>query len=280
MKTLTISCMLLSLACSPVEEVGPSAKALVSGVTGFRHTLARSKFKPQGSSAISDAGFSKVVGATGVFAVDELDGSVLATPNAGAPSTLRPPYPGNSDAHNARVVKYFVDAGLPAYQILDVHANTLMRAGIAGNGSRVKDEFVAYYSIVRRQISGVRVVESLAWARFNSDDEVVEEQVHWPDIPASVVRDALDLQGIVSDSGKLKALQKTISATRPDLVDGSGEVGIHHPVASFRRQRPAFVTYDMSGAASLRKPTEAHFDKSGVEVRLPHEEERLPQSSK
>jgi hypothetical protein len=250
------------MAAAAVPDLGGS-------VAGYSHAFERSLFKPgNGQVAMSDAGYSKLVGANGVFAVDQVTGAVLALPNAGAPSTRRPPFAGSGAEHNAKVKAYFVAGGLPADQIAGVQTHAMMEGGIDAAGNRTPDTLIGYYSVLSRAISGIPVAESYAWARFNVDGEVVDEAVHWPALPASAVAEAKALSVIVGDLPSVAALAAKIEQANPGFGNTEGRVIIHHNLSVDRGGPFSVATYDSTppnGRSTL------HFDRNGARVALRHE---------
>jgi hypothetical protein len=78
-----------------------------------------------------------------------------------------------------------------------------------------------YSSVISRQIDGIPVAESVAWARLTSGGRSISESVYWPDIPESVIAEAKQLK-VDLDGGKL--------AFVPSLSGQSSAptVAIHH----------------------------------------------------
>jgi hypothetical protein len=246
-----------ALTASPAVTATPP-------VPGYSHAFERSLFKPGGTlTTASEMGITKIIGSNGVFATDQVNGWVLATPNAGAPSTTRPPLPGAASDHNAKVLAYFVAAGIPQDQIGSVSTHTLMRGGASAAGVRDPDQFEGFYSILNRAINGVVVSESTAWARFNTDGEVVEESVYWPPLPASVVQDATALAAKVADPAFTSVLTQ-IEAHDPGYGIVDGQVVIHHNDATSHAAPYAVATYDSLPSRGGRGIK--HFDGSGVRI--------------
>jgi hypothetical protein len=266
-KTLVI----FGLGCNSAQPNESTViRPLSAAIVGYGHTFAHSLFKPGDPlSQISDLGFSKIVGTNGVFATDETNGWVLATPNGGAPSTQRPPYSGDADDHNSKVLAYFLSAGIPQDQIGGVNVHTMMQGGINATGERTADRLLGYYSLLTREINGILVAESTAWARFNVDNDLVEESVFWPELPATVVDQATAMSTQVADVSQLGSLQQTIEASYPGYGTATGHVVIHHADSTYHGASFVVVTYDSTpGHDGLGV---YHFDKNGQRVILAHE---------
>jgi len=114
---------------------------------------------------------------------------------------------------------------------------------------------VEYYSVLSRQVAGIPVVNSFAWARINEDDDVVEESVYWPAIPESVIASARSLRGRFADANALNTF-------RSGLPGGAGRVVIQHSAASADAFQ-AEAAYEISASGGPR-----YFDASGVETSL------------
>jgi hypothetical protein len=85
---------------------------------------------------------------------------------------------------------YFVAMGVIPCQIAGTgESGGIMGGGPIGGGGTFVDSPVTVR--LQRGISGVRVVESLAVAQFDSNDQTTYESFYWPEIPAGVVTEAL-----------------------------------------------------------------------------------------
>jgi hypothetical protein len=74
-----------------------------------------------------------------------------------------------------------------------------------------------------RGVDGILVSESNASARFNSADQTTQEGMYWPEIAASVVRDARAFRDRLADPARLAAYK----ALLPSDAQGDGQVVIH-----------------------------------------------------
>jgi hypothetical protein len=261
------------------EIAQPPAGTVIAGEE-FRHSLARSRFK-LGSvlHRARGAGAERTVGSEGVFSVDEKNGSVLATPNA-------PPSRGKAGAietsssfqalsddesvHNARVLKYFTNSGIPLREVGGMHVTTTMegRASKAQRIVRPEDtRFVAYTTHLERKLAGIPVIDSQAWATFDIHDNVSSEGVFWPAIPAAVVAEAQRLQTLVSDPASHSALRAAVARSLPELGTLPGRVVIAHTSPVYTGPPVAIAAYEVitRGAGAQIK----RFDERGALQLLP-----------
>jgi len=229
---------------------------------GYTHALERSRFSIGGKPAsLAEFGMQKAVGDQGVFAV-LATGMTLGIPNADAAVRTRPPFAGGADAQNKAVRSYFVSAGIPDDQIAEVvpfaamHSEGEVAKGLGGAMTGAKLGY--YFSVIRRQIDGIPVADSLAWARLDADGDVVMESVYWPAIPESVIAQARDAQTQLADRSLQTALvAKVPGASAPSLV-------IHHTPGFYSGAFEAVATYDLDGSSGKVH----HFDATGAAVTL------------
>jgi len=260
--------LLLASACSkPQAEVSTKRKAVTEGTTypGYTHVLAKSKFA-MGSVVTnrSEFGIQKSIGETGVFGTVEQTGWVLATPNADSPSRSVAALSTSPDVHNTAVKNYFTAAGLPADQIgsVNAHATVHSTTGPDDPPGPTPMVFDWYSSVISRAINGVPIADSFAWAIINKNNDVVEEQVYWPAVAASVVAEAQLLKAKLADpmSGPtyLRALPKSFSP---------GQVVVHHTpcVGGTAEAKATYDVYD-KGDVGMARPR--HFGISGAEIVL------------
>jgi hypothetical protein len=195
----------------------------------------------------------------------------LALSNDGAAVRSRAPLPGGAAAHNNAVRQYFVGAGLPVGQILAVEIFPVVGGGYQrlASGKMVASglETLLYYrSLIRRQVSGIPVPDSYAWARINQDGAVVAEGVYWPDIPSSAIASAIALSSVLSDASTRAAYMSLLPTRR------EGRVVIRHSPGEWDKAFAAAGVYDApdNRQTFLR---DLHFDASGLRVDLPFEAE-------
>jgi hypothetical protein len=250
----------------PDEGRRVSGKLSADPISGYKHSFDKSLVKLGSiSSRISDQGFSKVIGSDGVFAVDEINGFAESVPNPEA-IARRPPYPGTAADHHARTAQYFLIAGLPSDQIGVIQVHTAMRGGQSVTGQRTPDQFLGYYSIIGRQILGVPVSESFAWARFNVDGDVVEEAVFWPELPGQLKTDVQSFLDVTANVDRSDALKANIEKGAPGHGKAPGRIVIHHQNATDRAAPFSRVLYDVTLPGERQRTR--RFDMSGAEVVL------------
>ncbi|MBS2013608.1 MAG: hypothetical protein JST00_12010 [Deltaproteobacteria bacterium] len=270
--TLTFGCAAAPAEPSPVPaptgEVSEKL-AIADGVPGYKHMAARSRFAI-GKAPVqrSEHGLEKLVGTDGVISTRPRTGLVVAMPNANAPSRRKPPIPG-ADAHNAAVRAYFVAAGLPQDQILGVETYPAMSAGGPGDKLDVTQGTLDhYYSVVTRQVHGVKVLDSFAWARINADGEVVSESVYWPPLPNSVAADAVAFRAKLDNPTARAALVAKLANVieSPD----EGTLFIRHTPGEWDGPFAAAASYDL-----VKEKRIVHVRADGGELELPHENARV-----
>jgi hypothetical protein len=160
---------------------------------GFSMAAEQSRFR-LGANARSDEsdGFVRSVGDEGVIAIGP-HGALLSVPNAGAPST-HTSFVGTASEHERLTRNYFVGAGLPEEQIGHIQNNgyfeTVDNAVEFSTTGLPHQTQQGYYTVVQRHVSNFPVVGSYAWARLNSENEVVSEEVYWPEFPGELLIDA------------------------------------------------------------------------------------------
>lgn len=263
------------IACSSKPDETPTSqtqKAVVGTsepmIAGFQLRVENSKFLLTKPAPESTNGVQKLVGLEGVFATFD-NGMVLSIPNGDAPSRLRPALTASGDEHNARVLSYFHDCGLPSEQVDSVSAHATMHQALdpteGGPDHSQKPIFDWYSSVVTRQIRGIRVADSFAWARFNIDDQVVSEGVYWPDVPESIATQAAAFKMAAASSAFVAKLPGGVSEVK-------GEVVIHHTTGEARRARVFTVTYDVTRPIADGMSRAMHFDERGAEVTFPEEQ--------
>lgn len=289
--------MLAGMVCAgsvTAQSLSPGLiRADEGGAPGYQHSLERSHFVtgPQAAEVrrVEEHGFAKVIGPEGTFATDLRNGLVIAVPTGGANKgevrgeAATPTYVVDPTKHNEQVLAYFVGAGVPKDQIGGVHANTYL----SSSGS-MKDERPApvrvdgYASCLERKIAKYPVVDSIAWARLDTQGKVVSEWVYWPAIPAKVLADARRLEELVSP-GKTEFLAR-LPAGLP-----AGRVVIRHSSATEEGPFEVYASYDvmerressLPAADKSRGGSQAvsvivrHFDVDGAELRLPQERRNM-----
>lgn len=277
---VTVLLLLSVSACSsapsepepqPADGVAaaPLVAAAPSGLRGYEHSAASSRFAigTQREERL-EHGMRKVIGSNGVFAVEARTKMVLGIPDASAPTRGRPPML-DPDAHAAAVRSYFVSAGLPEDQILEVRTQTTMQGGGPQTGEPLNPSMakVQYYygCLMRKTPSGIPIPDSVAYARINVDGDVVEEGVYWPDIPARALVDADGVRSTASSSANRAAYLGKIGQLS-DTEPQNGHAVIRHTSGFWGGSFAAIASFDVP-----RKNAVVHFDGSGAVVDLPSE---------
>lgn len=263
-------------SASPSPEASQNTAALLqagsvsssgdAAAAGFQHSLHLSRFAPGASAAQKDEfGMHKIVGDQGVFAT-RASGMVTAISNATADVRRRTPISDNP-SHNTAVQQYFLAAGLPSDQIASVQDFEVVSAPASSPKNAAATRTVQFrYSMIKRQIQGIPVPDSFAWARMNDDGSVVEEKVYWPSIPQSVVLKAVAFSSHLADKANLTAFESALPAHK----DTRG-LAIHHSPGEWDGPFTADAYYDViEDRASL--PRVLHADPSGAVVTLRHEQ--------
>ena len=233
-------------------------------IAGYSHDLSRSHFKiGQGpSQELNTPTLQRWRGSLGAFAHDPTNNWSMAVLNANSPTG---PYILDAETQNKMVKDYFVGAGLPADQIAAV-ATTFHYRGAIGNNASSAPVLDSLNSIVTRSIQGIPVEESVAWAKMTTAGDVDMETVFWPPIASSVVSQAVDLAANMADAARHSAYLTKL----PRIFKERGVV-IHHSDPSVHAAPIAYAafdaTIDAAGTAAMH-----HFDSSGVEFRLAHEQ--------
>jgi len=272
----TFALALLAAACSssPSEPTGaesPTTVATASAAApvraGYVHLMENSRFSVGAAPAqVAEFGMAKIVGDQGTFATRPT-GMVIALSNADALVRTKLALPGGAAAHNQAVRAYFVAGGIPTDQIASVQPYAAMSNSGVGNAG--PDEVQAgrkleyYFSVLERQLDGIPVADSFAWARLDEDAEPVLESVYWPEIPSSVVEQAKALQAHVADATASQAMFAKMPA------GAAGKVAIHHSPGVWDGTFTATATYDVDVDAGKKM----HFDADGNEVVFDHEKE-------
>jgi hypothetical protein len=269
-------------AIGPGRAAGP-IPADEGGAAGYQHGIERSRAAIGGGRRrVDEFGFAKIVGSDGTLAVDAANGAVVVIPNARTASTQAAVlYSGTPEAHNQQVLDYFVGAGIPAAQVGGVHATTSLAAsGNEGEARAPRPTVVGYQSVLARQVDGIPVIDSVAWARMSERGDVISEFVYWPAIPARVIADAKRLREQLGRDQDRRTFLARLPAVLP-----AGHVVIRHSSATVAGPFEVFASYDVlerrggpgptaqgSVSAVARAATIVrHFDADGFERRLPQE---------
>jgi hypothetical protein len=249
-------------------EVGSSCAAneLLSGAS-YDITKSRFAFGSTPSKQVSGS-FVRWVGSDGVVAVWS-DGSELGIMNAVAPEANLPDWSTDASRLTAHVIAYWASMGLAACQI----ANPGIHESVSGGGSvegGVTITIGPSTVSLGRAVRGIRVVESLAVARFNVNDQTTNEAFYWPEIPASVVSAAVTFATQLADPTGLAAYK----AKLPADAQGQGQIVIHHTSAGSSSPFQSAITYDVvqsappidAGGIVLGGSEDLSFDPNGNPV--------------
>lgn len=257
-KLTTVLIVAFAIGCStsPPEisaqdrsRVRQAASMAPAGVSGFIRDPNTSNFA-HGLQVdrVDSPNLTRIVGTEGATAI-WANGYFAARPHAH--SKTRSPMKDGGE-QNFRVLTYFKDAGLPADQIGDVHANTTIEmSGSTGDSSESR-HVVSYTTIITRKVLGVRVAESHAWAELDSNGGIIAEDVWWPEIPPQVVAELATFQSKMDDGTYRASLAK-------EVHERVGEIVIHHNIPI---NLPSMsVTFDIQDKDQLRS-----FDSGGHEI--------------
>jgi hypothetical protein len=271
--SVSVIASMIATGCSTpqstsIDDVRSSVQALTTAgasVPGFAHTLATTAFSVGATSAQRDEfGMHKVIGDQGVFATRKT-GLTTALANADAQVRQAPPFP-DAMSHDAKVRDYFVKAGIPTDQIASVANYETVGAPADPKGGIGQGSVVARFTMITRQIQGIPVADSFAWAELNANGEVVEEQAYWPAIPTSVVQSARALASSVANV----STKTSFEALLPPHRDTKGVV-IHHSPGEWDGTPVAGAFYDVVASRESFAAT-LHADATGSIVTLPYEQ--------
>jgi hypothetical protein len=253
-------------AAAVVDAGTSSTSSPTNPGAGFAHKVGLSRFSVgAGSMEKDEFGMHKFVGAQGVFATLPT-GKSLSLANADAIVRQHAaPLPGGATAHNQAVRDYFVGAGLPGNQIASVDIMPAMTQMFDVASQKLSPPKLEYYvSMIQRQVAGLPVADSYAWARINQDGAVVEESVYWPEIPATAVADAQAFAAKLADSTSQQAYITALPTSKP------GQLIIHHTSGEWTASFVAAAVYDVPDD-NVDFGATVHYDSSGNKLVFPHE---------
>ncbi|HVT06026.1 MAG TPA: hypothetical protein VHO67_01140 [Polyangia bacterium] len=245
---------LIAIGCGGSTPNGSAGSASVTGcepgaaLAGAAYDVQKSRFA-FGSTPTEDdsGGFVRWVGADGVVAIQQ-SGGELGILNAGAPEAALPDWSTDTAALTVHVTTYFAGFGVSACQVANAQIN-------AGSGGRTVD--------LARAIGDIPVAESLAYARFDDQDQSTSEGLYWPAIPADVVTAARAFQAKLTDPTELAAYK----AKLPADAQGDGAVVLHHTSSSSTAPFAAAATYDVATPPGpLGRGSTLSFDADGNPV--------------
>lgn len=233
-------------------------------IAGYSHAPEKSRFaRGEGEVRLEERSTArKETSSNGVFA-QMLNGFSLGVPDADAQSWNPGPFSSDADAHTERVVSYFLESGLPKEQMGGTTINTWIAQGgpttiTTPDGQRIAAQvneqrvFLGYVSKLERQVAGVSVEDSFAWALLNAKSEAVWEEVWWPELRGTLLTDIERFKERTHDSEWLAGLGQR----------GDGHLAIHHATPMGEKWY-SVVTYDVVGG-----PEVVHFDVDGRRLML------------
>jgi len=237
---------------------GPTSACAVepdTGLAGASWDVSLSRFAFGGTPTKSTAGpNTRWEGPQGSASVS-LFGYAMARSNAAAPASLLPDWNTDPDLLTAHVRQYFVGMGAPECQIL----RTLVTASGSASGST--DGGITQGGSSQRTIhlargldGAIPIVDSLAWARMNNQNQTDAETFFWPMLPAATIAAARAFKSELADPTALAAYK----AKLPSNARGDGEVVIHHTSIFPRTEFQTAVSWD-----TLQGPSPASFDRDG-----------------
>jgi hypothetical protein len=201
------------------------------------------------------------VGSDGVVGISRT-GFELGILNASAPEANLPDWSSDGTALITHVSAYFESMGVASCQI----ANAAI-TGSAGGGGSIDGGFVvtstSSQANLARGVGGIRVAESIAWARFDNNDQSTAEGFYWPTVEAAVVTAARAFRDQLASPSALAAYK----AKLPSDAQGDGQVIIHHSSGASMNAFDAAATYDVNPPPSqFGRGSTLSFDPNGNPV--------------
>jgi len=222
-----------SVCATDAGCVGNSACSSSGGLVGATYDIKKSRFS-FGSAPAQEESTAMVrwIGSDGVAGIYAC-GKEMGVANATAAGASLPDWSSSPSVLSELVFQYFASMGMEECQIGD---------------SAVLNGTVS----ISRSVDGIAVVESNAFARFNSKGETTSEGLYWPAVSAATVVAAMDFRQMLSDPVALAAYK----AKLPSGAQGVGRVSIHHStctLAASPSEVIAAATYDViqSGEMSV-----------------------------
>lgn len=256
-----IACVLVACGCAAEHTTNttgaPSCGEPGKDLTGGAYDIARSRFAFGSTPVLShENGMSRYVGANGVVAITTL-GYELGLSNATSPAQGRPDWSADTGALTAHVLEYFGAMGMAACQ-----ATPQILASGGGGGAVGQPSTTVFYGrtvAFNRVAAGIPVVESIAHAKMNDQDQTTEEGFFWPTLPASAIDEARAFRDRLADTANLDAYK----AKLPPESRGPGQVVIHHTEGSpgTTTELKVVVAWDTMSGRSPRS-----YDTNGVEL--------------
>jgi hypothetical protein len=268
------------LLAQPAQQPADAAVSIEG--TGFEQPPEASLFDVGDDARREiDWPYERIAGSKGVFLIDQVTGATLAVPNApsadSADESLMPadpePLTKNAKQHNAAVLAYFTEAGLPSAEVSGMHVTTTMAGdGPADQGIQPSRSKLLYYTThLERSVGGVPVEGSYCFAALDSDGKVITEGVYWPSIPAEVVHRAKALALKLASAESRASFLTRVKAVRPDAEEAAGSVRIVHTSAGWHGPFEADALYNVVLSKDGGKAEIVRFDDQGIVVQMPDE---------
>jgi hypothetical protein len=259
------------VACSSGSDAGTSAASAVGTsaactpgqpLAGASYDITKSRFAFGSKPAAVDAGpLVRWTGSDGVVAI-WTDGSEMASMDANAPEADLPDWSADGKALAAHVTAYFVSMGVATCEISGTDGTYSAGGGGSTDGTMTVT-FPSQSTVgLVRSIDGVPVVESIAFARFDSSEQTTSESFYWPTIPADVVTASRAFHDKLAAPGALAAYK----AKLPADAQGDGQVVIHHRVSGSSLPFTAVTTYDTVQSTPEDDGGDLSFDPDGNAV--------------
>jgi hypothetical protein len=201
------------------------------------------------------------VGSDGALAIFS-DGSEMGLMDANAPESNLPDWSTDSSLLIAHATAYWVSMGVASCQIVASGVDGSVGGGGPTDGAPTTVTSGPSSVTLARGIDGVPVVESLAVASFDVDDQTTYESFYWPEIPANVVSAAIAFQNQLADPNALAAYK----AKLPADAQGQGRVVIHHTSAGSLQPFQTAATYDVVETTPEDDGGDLNFDQNGNPV--------------
>jgi hypothetical protein len=244
--------LVCNCSSSPAASSGEASCSTSIALIGASYDLSKSRFAfgSTPTKEVVSATLVRWVGSDGDVAI-ESNGSEAGVMNGGAPQSTLASWSSDTSAVNAHASDYWVSMGVQRCQIGEVSDSYG-----AGDGTPAATPRIA------RAIDGIAVVESLAVAHFDIDDQTTEESLYWPEIPADVVSAAVAFRSQVGTPAALAAYK----AKLPSWAQGKGQIVIHHTSQYSFTAFTAAATYDVTESTSQDDGGPVSFDETGKRV--------------
>jgi hypothetical protein len=267
-----LSCLVSACGSSggtATTSTGLGACAAGQALAGSSYDVTKSRFAFGSTPVRMEAGgLVRWVGTDGALAIFP-DGSEMGILNAGAPEANLPDWSTDSAALSAHVTDYFVSMGVARCQILGTGTNGSASGGGSIDGGTFTSSAGPTSVVLARGVEGIPVVESNAWAQFNTANQSIAEALYWPTVPAAVMTAARAFRDQLADPTALAAYK----AKLPSDAQGDGKVVIHHSSSGSSAAFQVVTTYQViqsipqdAGPFGGRFGGDLNFDPNGNPV--------------